>query len=89
MYFVHVLLAILLVSVHGKEIGKKINAEDPEKTDANQIEETTTEGTVFENYSKSLFLLSLIFNAIFSCQDFLARKFKCWKKNMQTLCLRK
>ena len=44
MYFVHILLAILLVSVHGKEIGKKMNAEDPEKTDADQIEETTTEG---------------------------------------------
>ena len=44
MYFVHILLVILLVSVHGKEIGKKMNAEDPEKTDADQIEETTTEG---------------------------------------------
>ena len=44
MYFVHILLAILLVSVHGKKIGKKMNAEDPEKTDADQIEETTTEG---------------------------------------------
>ena len=67
MYFVHILLAILLVSVHGKEIGKKMNAEDPEKTDADQIEETTTEGTVFENYSKSHILQRLIFKAIFSC----------------------
>ena len=40
MYFAHILLTILLVSVYGKEIGNKI---DPEQTDDNQIEGTTTE----------------------------------------------
>ena len=41
MYFAHILLMILLVSVYGKEIGNKI---DPEQTDDNQFEGTTTEG---------------------------------------------
>ena len=48
MYFAHILLMILLVSVYGKEIGNKI---DPEQTDDNQIEGTTTEGNDYEDGS--------------------------------------
>ena len=48
MYFAHILLTILLVSVYGKEIGNKI---DPEQTDDNQIEGTTTEGNDYEDGS--------------------------------------
>ena len=48
MYFAHILLMILLVSVYGKEIGDKM---DPEQTDDNQIEGTTTEGNDYEDGS--------------------------------------
>ena len=48
MYFAHILLIILLVSVYGKEIGDKM---DPEQTDDNQIEGTTTEGNDYEDGS--------------------------------------
>ena len=48
MYFAHILLTMLLVSVYGKEIGNKI---DPEQTDDNQIEGTTTEGNDYEDGS--------------------------------------
>ena len=48
MYFAHILLMILLVSVYGKEIGNKM---DPEQTDDNQIEGTTTEGNDYEDGS--------------------------------------
>ena len=48
MYFAHIFLTILLVSVYGKEIGNKI---DPEQTDDNQIEGTTTEGNDYEDGS--------------------------------------
>ena len=48
MYFAHILLMILLVSVYGKEIGNKM---DPEQTDDNQFEGTTTEGNDYEDGS--------------------------------------
>ena len=48
MYFAHILLMILLVSVYGKELGDKM---DPEQTDDNQIEGTTTEGNDYEDGS--------------------------------------